>query len=79
MDHCRQYGNLTFQSRLKKSLVIQHVENVALSYTEKTKIYEGEIAQLPVLLVQQFRWCNAFLARLNPPYLRYPNAPQQGR
>ena len=62
--HCCQYGNLSSPSRLQKFLPFQHKKNdVALSYIEKTKICVGEIAQLPVLLVQRkflkFKWWNA--------------------
>ena len=68
-----QYDNLSSQSRLKRFLAFQHTKNVVtLSYIEKIKICEGEISQLPVLLVQQkclkFRWCNASLTFCNKPY-----------
>ena len=54
MNHCRQYGNLSSQSRLKRFLAFQHTENVvALPYIEKAKICKSAIAQLPVLLVHQ--------------------------
>ena len=68
-----QYDNLSSQSRLKRFLAFQHTKNVVtLSYIEKIKICEGEISQLPVLLVQQkclkFRWLNASLTFCNKPY-----------
>ena len=82
MDHCCQYGNLRSRSWLERFLAFQHSESVvAVSYIEKRKILEGEIAQLLVFLVQrkflkanvyQLIWCNASLALYNPPYLRYP-------
>ena len=51
-------------SRLQKFLAFQHTKNdVALFNIEKTKICKGEIAQLPLLLVQRkvlkFKRCNA--------------------
>ena len=77
MDHCCQYGNLSSQSQLQKFLAFKHTKNVfAFSYIEKTKICEGEISQLAVLLAQEkvfkFRWCNASLAFCNNPFLGYP-------